>query len=50
MVAGFPQKMLASGALAVVAHIDRAWSYSFQVGRGAPQVQGSRRAGSGDAR
>lgn len=39
MVARLPQKMLASGALAVVAHVDRAWSYSFQVGRGAPQVQ-----------
>ncbi|MET0543315.1 MAG: hypothetical protein ABWZ88_16330 [Variovorax sp.] len=39
MVARLPQKLLANGALAVVAHIDRAWSYSFQVGRGAPQVQ-----------
>jgi hypothetical protein len=39
MVARLPQKMLASGALAVVAHIDRAWSYSFQVGRSAPQIQ-----------
>jgi hypothetical protein len=39
LVARLPQKLLASGALAVVAHIDRAWSYSFQVGRGAPQVQ-----------
>jgi hypothetical protein len=39
MVARLPQTMLASGALAVVAHIDRAWSYSFQVGRSAPQVQ-----------
>src|SRR5262249_10430435 len=39
MVARLPQRMLASGALAVVAHIDRAWSYSFQVGRGTPQVQ-----------
>ena len=39
MVARLPQTLLTSGALAVVAHIDRAWSYSFQVGRGAPQVQ-----------
>jgi hypothetical protein len=39
MVARLPQALLARGALAVVAHIDRAWSYSFQVGRGAPQVQ-----------
>jgi hypothetical protein len=40
MVARLPQKLLARGALAVVAHIDRAWSYSFQVGRGAPARQG----------
>ena len=39
IVARLPQRLLARGALAVVAHIDRAWSYSFQVGRGAPQVQ-----------
>src|SRR5262249_9112880 len=37
--ARLPQRMLASGALAIVAHIDRAWSYSFQVGRSAPQIQ-----------
>jgi hypothetical protein len=39
LVARLPQKMLARGAQAVIAHIDRAWSYSFQVGRGAPQIQ-----------
>jgi Peptidase family C25 len=39
IVARLPQKLLMNGALAVVGHIDRAWSYSFQVGRGAPQVQ-----------
>ena len=39
IVARLPQKMLAAGALASLAHIDRAWSYSFQVGRGAAQVQ-----------
>jgi hypothetical protein len=39
IVARLPQKMLAAGALASLAHIDRAWSYSFQVGRSAPQVQ-----------
>jgi len=39
LVARLPQNLLANGALAVVAHIDRAWSYSFQVGRGAAQVQ-----------
>jgi hypothetical protein len=31
--------MLAGGALAVLAHIDRAWTYSFQAGRSAPQTQ-----------
>lgn len=39
IVARLPQVMLARGAQAVVAHIDRAWSYSFQAGRGAPQTQ-----------
>lgn len=39
MVARLPQMLLANGALAVIAHIDRAWSHSFQVGRGVPQVQ-----------
>ena len=39
MVARLPQMLLARGALAVIAHIDRAWSYSFQVARAAPQVQ-----------
>lgn len=39
MVARLPQVMLARGAQAVLAHIDRAWSYSFQAGRGAPQTQ-----------
>ena len=38
-VARLPQRMLAGGALAVLAHIDRAWSYSFQAGRSAPQTQ-----------
>ncbi len=37
--ARLPQKLLLSGALAVLAHIDRAWSYSFLGGRSAPQVQ-----------
>lgn len=39
MVARLPQVMLARGAQAVLAHIDRAWSYSFQAGRSAPQIQ-----------
>ena len=38
-VARLPQAMLRAGALAVFAHIDRAWSYSFIAGRSAPQVQ-----------
>lgn len=39
MVARLPQMMLTRGAQAVLAHIDRAWSYSFQAGRSAPQIQ-----------
>ena len=38
-VARLPQRMLTGGALAVLAHIDRAWTYSFQAGRSAPQTQ-----------
>lgn len=40
-----PQALLAhrnGGALAVVAHIERAWAYSFQGDGGLPQVQGFR--------
>jgi hypothetical protein len=34
MVARLPQTILAKGGLAVLAHIDRVWSYSFQAGNG----------------
>jgi hypothetical protein len=40
-----PQRLLSDpggGALAVLAHIDRAWAYSFQAPRGGSQVQGFR--------
>ncbi|HTM33678.1 MAG TPA: hypothetical protein VL263_20340 [Vicinamibacterales bacterium] len=39
IVARLPQRLLARGALAVLAHIDRAWAFSFQTDRGGPQVQ-----------
>jgi hypothetical protein len=39
LIAQLPQRMLAKGALAVMAHIDRAWSWSFQTGAGLPQDQ-----------
>jgi hypothetical protein len=39
VVARLPQRLLARGALAVLAHIDRAWAFSFQTDRGKPQVQ-----------
>jgi hypothetical protein len=39
IVARLPQRLLAKGALASVAHVDRAWAYSFQNGRGVAQVQ-----------
>ena len=39
IVARLPQRLLAKGALAVLAHIDRAWAFSFQTDRGKPQVQ-----------
>lgn len=40
-----PQKLLShpqGGALAGLAHIERAWAYSFQGQRGGPQIQGFR--------
>jgi len=39
MVARLPQKILAKGGLAVFAHIDRAWTYSFQSGDGIDRTQ-----------
>jgi hypothetical protein len=44
-IARLPQALLAhpsGGALAVLAHVERAWTYSFQSGNGRPQVQGFR--------
>ncbi len=43
--ARLPQRLLAhpgGGALAVLGHVDRAWAYSFQNTRAAPQTQGFR--------
>lgn len=42
LIARFPQRMLARGALAVMAHVDRAWAYSFQTSGGHPRAQGLR--------
>jgi hypothetical protein len=42
IVARLPQRLLTKGALASLAHVDRAWAYSFQNSRSAPQVQGMR--------
>ena len=39
LVARLPQRLLTKGALASFAHVDRAWAYSFQNSRSAPQVQ-----------
>lgn len=39
LISHLPQRMLAQGALAVVGHIDRAWSWGFQSGAGVPQSQ-----------
>jgi hypothetical protein len=44
-IARLPQAMLAhpgGSALAVIAHIDRAWAYTFQTLNGGPQTQGFR--------
>ena len=42
VTARLPQAMLQKGALAVLAHVDRAWSYSFQAASGRGQYQGFR--------
>ncbi len=42
ITARVPQALLKKGALAVLAHIDRAWNYSFQSGTGRGQYQGFR--------
>src|SRR5262249_39031386 len=34
-----PRRLRAMGALAVLAHIDRAWAFSFQTDRLKPQIQ-----------
>jgi hypothetical protein len=39
LIARLPQTMLARGALAVIAHIDRAFSYAFEDVMGTPQAQ-----------
>jgi len=39
ITARLPQRLLAKGALAVLAHIDRAWAFSFQTDRLKAQVQ-----------
>ncbi|CCD95600.1 conserved hypothetical protein [Bradyrhizobium sp. ORS 375] len=44
-LARLPQRLLAhpnGGALAVLAHVERAWAYSFQGQRGGSQIQGFR--------
>jgi hypothetical protein len=45
MLARLPQALLThadGGALAVLAHVERAWAYSFRSDSGGPQVQGFR--------
>lgn len=38
-LAALPQKLLSRGALAVMGHVDRAWTYSFQWEEAGPQIQ-----------
>jgi hypothetical protein len=39
LVAKLPQALLSRGALAVIGHVDRAFSYAFENGQGTPQPQ-----------
>jgi hypothetical protein len=39
ITARLPQRLLAKGCLAVLAHIDRAWAFSFETDRLTPQIQ-----------
>jgi hypothetical protein len=39
IIARLPQRLLTKGALAVLAHVDRAWAFSFQTDQGKPQIQ-----------
>jgi hypothetical protein len=39
LIAALPQALLRQGALAVIAHIDRAFTYGFEDALGSPQVQ-----------
>ena len=39
LVAALPQALLRRGALAIIAHVDRAFSYSFQNAMGTQQAQ-----------
>jgi hypothetical protein len=39
LIARLPQALLSRGALAVIAHIDRAFSYAFEDVMGTPQAQ-----------
>jgi len=42
LIALLPQKLLSRGALAIIAHVDQAFSYIFQNLQGTPQVQSIR--------
>jgi hypothetical protein len=42
LIAQLPQKLLSRGALAIIAHIDQAFSYIFKNLEGTPQVQSIR--------
>jgi hypothetical protein len=39
LISRLPQRLLAKGALAVIGHVDRAWSYAFESGSAIPQNQ-----------